>query len=280
MRWDRWWPVCWRRRMIDKRMSLDEAAALLGDGETLALGGMTLYRRPVAFVWALLKRDPPPRDLTLLAFTAGYESDLLVGAGLVRRVRTCYFGLEAFGLAPMFTQAAASGNLEVVEETEASLAFGLRARLAGVGFMPGQGWLGTDLLKVRPDVHVIGDPYTGQEVVAFPAVGCDLTVIHALRADREGNTVLGGNLAVDLELALVSGRTVVTAEEVVEQLAGPVDLAAIGVTGVVEAPRGAWPTSCYPLYPLAGGEILYYSEKCPEGFADYLNRFLAREPGM
>jgi glutaconate CoA-transferase subunit A len=260
--------------MIDKRLSLDEAAALLSDGETLALGGMTLYRRPVAFVRALLRRDPSPGGLTLLAFTAGYESDLLVGAGLVRRVRTCYFGLEAFGLAPMFTQAANDGALELVEETEASLAFGLRAALAGVGFMPGQGWLGTDLLKVRPDVRVIEDPYTAQEVVAFPAIGCDLAVVHALRADREGNAVLGGNLAVDAELVMVADRTVVTAEEVVERLPGPVDLSGIAVAGVVEAPRGAWPTSCHPLYPVAGGEILRYSGTCPEGFADYLRGFL------
>jgi glutaconate CoA-transferase subunit A len=168
---------------MSKLMSLAQAAALVRDGDTLALGGMTLYRRPVAFVRALLQREPSPRDLTLLCFTAGFESDLLVGAGLVRRVRTCYFGLEAFGLAPMFTQAVTAGTLQVIEETEASLAFGLRARLAGVGFMPGRGWLGTDLLKVRPDVQVIADPYTGEDVVAFPAIACDVAVIHALRAD-------------------------------------------------------------------------------------------------
>ena len=132
---------------MSKLASLAEAAALVRDGDTLALGGMTLYRRPVAFVRALLQQESPPRDLTLLCFTAGFESDLLVGAGLVERVRTCYFGLESFGLAPMFTQAATAGTLAVVEETEASLAFGLRATLARVGFMPGRGWLGTDLVK-------------------------------------------------------------------------------------------------------------------------------------
>ena len=260
---------------MSKLMSLVEAAALVQDGDTLALGGMTLYRRPVAFVRALLQRETPPRDLTLLCFTAGFESDLLVGAGLVKRVRTCYFGLEAFGLAPMFTRAATAGTLEVVEETEASLAFGLRATLAGVGFMPGQGWLGTDLLKVRSDVHVITDPYTGEDVVAFPAITCDVAVIHAPRADWAGNAVLGGNLAVDVELASVAGRVIVTAEEVVERLEGPIDLSGIPVTAVVHAPRGAWPTSCYPLYPIGGEELLRYSELCPAGFEEYLRGFLA-----
>ena len=251
-------------------MSLEQAGALVHDGDTLSLGGMTLYRRPVAFVRALLQREPPPRDLTLLCFTAGFESDLLVGAGLVAQVRTCYFGLESFGLAPMFTQAATAGTLEVVEETEASLAFGLRAALAGVGFMPGQGWLSTDLLKVRPDVQVIMDPYTGEDVVAFPAITCNVAVIHALRADRAGNAVLGGNLAVDVELSLVAERVIVTAEEVVERLDSRIDLSGIPVTAVVHAPHGAWPTSCYPLYPIAGEELLRYAESCPAGFEEYL----------
>ena len=120
--------------MTDKRIPLSETPSLLKPGDTLALGGMTLYRRPVAFVRELLRHSNSNSfTLTLLAFTASYESDLLVGAGLVKRTRTCYFGLEAFGLAPMFTQAANLGDIEIVEETEASLAFGLRATLAKIG---------------------------------------------------------------------------------------------------------------------------------------------------
>src|SRR5512141_3367250 len=143
---------------------------------------MNLYRRPVAFVREMLKTDV--RDLTLLCFTASYESDLLIGAGKVNAIRTCYCGLEAFGLAPMFTARATRGELKVIEESESSLAFGLRATLAGVGFMPGQGWIGTDMLKVRPDVKVIDDPYTGRPVAAFPAQKVDVAVIHAPLADR------------------------------------------------------------------------------------------------
>jgi glutaconate CoA-transferase subunit A len=260
--------------VVNKLVSLDEAAGLVQDGDTLALGGMTLYRRPLAYVRALLLREERPRDLSLLCFTAGFESDLLVGAGMVRRTRTCYFGLESFGLAPMFTRAVGEGKIEVVEETEASLGFGLRARMAGVGFMPGQGWLGTDLLDVRPDVKVVEDPYTGDELVAFPAVGCDVAVIHALRADRRGNALLGGNLAVDVELSCVAERVVVTAEDVVERLEGPVEIGGLPVTAVVHAPRGAWPTSCYPLYPVGGKELLRYTEACPDGFDEYVEGFL------
>lgn len=258
-------------------MSLTEAAALVQSGQTLGLGGFMLYRRPVTFVLALLNRPDVPRDLTLLAFTAGYESDLLVGAGCISRTRACYFGLEVFGFAPKFTQAAQSGALEVIEETEASLAFGIRATLAGVGFMPSNAWLGTDLLALRPDVKTMRDPYTGHEVVAFPAVGCDVAVIHALVADRSGNARLNKNLGIDPELALVAKTVIVTAEEVVDKLTSDVHLPGNMVTGVVHAPHGAWPTSCYPHYPVGGGELLRYIEACDQDqYETYLAGVSAR----
>lgn len=263
----------------DVRLSLAEAASLVRPGDTLALGGNMLYRRPVAFVYELLRRSDLPTDLTLLAFTASYESDLLVGAGCVARTRTCYFGLEAFGFAPKFTEAANRGTIEVIEETEASLAFGIRARMAGVGFMPSQAWLGTDLLALRSDVKTISDPYSGEELVAFPAIGCDVAVIHALVADRRGNTRLNKNLGIDPELPLVASQVIVTAEEVVDALTEDVDLIGPLVTAVVHAPRGAWPTSCYPSYPVGGAELLRYSEACAGGsFEAYLRDVLERAP--
>ena len=254
--------------MLDKVTSLSEAVKLVKSGDTLALGGMNLYRRPVAFVHELLKTDA--RDLTLLNFTSSYESDLLIGAGRVKALRTCYCGLEAFGLAPMFTARATAGELQVIEETEASIAFGLRATLAGVGFMPGQGWIGTDMLKARPDVKVIDDPYTGKPVVAFPAQKVEVAVIHAPLADRFGNARLMGNLAIDQEISLAARCVIVTAEEIVDELGAPIELTGMSTTPVVLAPRGAWPTSCYPHYHLDGEEILRYTDACAAGkFAEY-----------
>ncbi len=259
--------------MTDKVMSMHEAASLVQPGDTLALGGMTLYRRPVAFVRELIRQGKG--DLTLLALTAGYESDLLVGAGLVRRVRTCYFGLEVFGLAPMFTKLATAGKIEVTEETEASIAFGLRAALAGVGFMPGQGWRETDILRVRPDGKLVDVPYSERSYVAFPAIHPDVAVIHARAADRTGNAILGGNLAVDWELSLAARKTIVTAERLVEELEGQANLLGPYVNAIVEAPQGAHPTSCYPDYPLASEEILNYVEACSAGrFEGYLREFI------
>jgi glutaconate CoA-transferase subunit A len=263
---------------MSKVIPMEQAARLVAPGSRLGLGGMTLYRRPVAVVKALL--DTSVTDLTLISLTCGFESDLLVGAERVRRVRTCYFGLEAFGLAPMFTQRATAGQIEVIEETEASLAFGLRATLAGVGFLPSLAWQGTDLPRVRPDVKTVQDPYSDREYTAFPALSVDVMVIHAPAADHAGNAQVYGNLALDRELGLAADRVIITAERVVDRLAGPLELSGIGVDYVVEAPDGAWPTSCYPDYALDGEELLDYVEACGSGqFDAYLEHFMGRSAG-
>ena len=257
---------------------MEKAAQLVPSGCTLALGGVTLYRRPIAFVRALIQRyqaTGEPNNLTLLAFTASLESDYLVGAGMVRRLRTCYFGLESFVLAPMFTYCANRGMIEMLEETEASLSFGLRAHIAGVGFMPGRGWLGTDLPLLRPDISTVMDPYNGEELIAFPAIRPDVVAIHALRADWHGNAQIGENKGVDEELSMASDIVIVTAEEIVPKLT-KADLIAPFTRIIVHAPRGAAPTSCHPLYPLDGEAILAYTEQVsdPSSFANYRDRWL------
>ncbi|MCL4868484.1 MAG: CoA transferase subunit A [Anaerolineae bacterium] len=250
---------------VTKIIPLSTALGWVQDDQTVALGGMTLYRRPVGFVRALLQQKTRPQNLTLLTFTAGLESDMLVGTGVVTCTRTCYFGLEIFGLAPMFTAAASNGQINIIEESEFSLAAGLRAKMGGVGFMPGRAWLGTEMLTIRPDVKTMTDPYTGETVVAFPAIGCDVAVIHVLKADKQGNAILGGNPTIDVELSLVAQTVILTAEEVVDKLPSPIDLPGLTVSGVVHLPQGAWPTSCYPLYPLDGEEILRYIAACHAG---------------
>ncbi len=265
---------------MHQQISLAEAAYLVQNGMTIALGGMTIYRRPTAFVRALLRRNPRPLNLTLLCFTAGYESDLLVGAGCVSTIRSCYFGLESFGFAPMFTGAAQKGTIKIVEETEASLALGIRAGISGVGFMPSHAWIGTDLPRLRPDVKTLIDPYTGEELMAFPALHCDLAIIHGLEGDQFGNVRVNNNVGVDMELVYLADKVIFTVEQLATQSERSLDsllIPAPGADYIAHAPNGAWPTSCYPNYPVAGGELMHYVDACNSGqFNVYLDELLNR----
>lgn len=255
-------------------LDLDDAAQIIEAGWTIALGGMTLYRRPVAFVHAMLKLTTPPKQLTLFNFTAGYESDLLVGSGCVEAVRSVYFGLEYFGLAPMFTEFASKGALKVIEETEASIVMGLRAKMSGVGFMPSHAWIGTDLPELRHDVRTILDPYSDETLIAFPAIQIDCAILHGLAADQEGNVVLNNNLGIDLELVYAADRVIVTVERViasVEKSPTTTIIPAPGIDYVALAPKGALPTSCYPDYPLDAEMLMRYVNQCNAGkFENYL----------
>lgn len=264
---------------MNKITSFDHVLPLINPNAVLALGGMTLYRRPVEFVIHLIhhaRNSSNPSQFTLLTFTAGYESDLLVGAKLIHAIRTCYFGLEIFGLAPMFTYYANRNEIEIIEETEASIAFGLRAEMAGVGFMPGRAWLGTDLPKLRPDVRTIVDPYNNELLMAFPAIKPDVSVIHALVADYDGNAVIGKNKGIDEELAVTSDLVIITAEEIIPEL-NSADIVAPFVDWVIPAPRGASPTSCHPKYPLDGFSIMDYTSQVhdPDTFDQYLAKLIS-----
>lgn len=215
---------------------------------------MTLYRRPVALVRDLLRRRP--RRLTLTALTGGFEADLLVGAGCVSTCRTCYFGLEIFGPAPMYS----TSKVAIVEETETTILGGLR------GPVRINALAGTDVLRERPDIRIVNG------VVDFPQLEIDVALIHALEADRDGNARFEGNLAADLELAERAKTVIVSAERIVDRVE-PM----LRAHHVVEAPKGAWPTSCWPLYPFDGLEILKYVRACRAGrFEDYLDAFLSR----
>jgi glutaconate CoA-transferase subunit A len=120
------------------------------------------------------------------------------------------------------------------------------------------------------------DPYSGETLVAFPAIQPDVSVIHALRADPDGNAQIGDNKGIDEELAIASKYVIVTAEEIVPELS-KAEITAPFVDAVICARNGALPTSCHPLYPLDGFAILAYTEQVsdPTSFAGYLDRFLA-----
>lgn len=249
---------------MDKRCALRDAAELVRDGSAIALGGMTLYRRPVAATRAIAAAGR--RGLTIVALTAGIETDLLIGAGCVARIRSCYTGLEFIGFAPHFTRAANAGEIEIVEETEYTLSYAVQAAAMRVPFLPMlDTLLATDIAKVRPDIRPFACPLTGATLLAVPALRVDVAIIHALAADRLGNACLPGQLALDPYLPAIADTTIVTCERIVatEELAalpGGIRLPGIGVTHVVHAPRGSEPCSCAPDYDLDVSAMLAYAD--------------------
>ena len=270
-----------RQLSVDKRAALGEALAAVRDGHRVAFGGMTLYRRPVAAALALAAAGRT--GLELVSLTGGLETDLLIGAGCVRRVRSCYVGLEVVGFAPHFTRGVQQGTLEMVEETEYTLSYAVQASTMRIPFLPMRGDLArTDLLRVRPDLKTFTCPLTGATLIAVPALRVDVAILHATAADRFGNCHLQGQLALDPHLATVADVTIVTAERVVDtaelRAMGGVQLSGVFVTHVVEAPGGSLPTSCVPHQRLDVAAVLDYADAAadPAAWAHWLADAIAR----
>ena len=245
-----------------KLMTLVEAARLVRAGDTIGIGGMTLYRKPMAFVRELARGGAT--NLTLLGFTSSFEAELLAAAGVLGTIRTCYFGLEFLGLAPRLRRATEEGRIKIIEETEYTIAVGLQATLMSVPYLPSRDCeLGTDFFRIRPDLKRAPCPVTGEMLTWFPAVAPRVAVIHVPMADEKGNAWLGGQHCVDIQLAMAADITIVTAERIVptaeiRDAQGGAGLVSFMVHAVVESPGGAHPTSCYPDYPVDVVHIARY----------------------
>lgn len=241
--------------MADKRRSLAEVIATIPDGSRLALGGNTLHRAPAAAVHELIRQRK--RGLELVKTAGAYDVDLLCGVGAASIVAAGFIGYETvFGLAPMYRRAVESGAVEAREHACATIIAGLRAASQGVPFMPLNGLQGSDLVGLRGFAS-IRDPYSDssapQDVVVVPAIVPDVALIHVQEADAEGNGRIWGSTFEDALMARAAKRVILTAERIVDRTvlsAEPerTSIPSFLVEAVVEAPRGAWPTSCAGLY--------------------------------
>src|SRR5690606_17219764 len=112
-------------------------------------------------------------------------------------------------------------------------------------------YLGSDLPKVNPMIKFIDCPFTGEKLAAVPSVRPDVTVIHAQKADRQGNVLIQGILGVQKEAALAARRCIVTVEEIVDELQAPMNACVLpswALTAVCVVPGGAHPSYAHGYY--------------------------------
>ncbi|MHA1296808.1 MAG: CoA transferase subunit A [Promethearchaeota archaeon] len=224
--------------------------------------GLSFWRKPMSACRQLIKQNK--RDLSICTFVGGIEIDMLVAAGCVSEVRSCFIGMEIFGMAPNYRKAVESGKIRIREETEATIALGLKASYLKVPFMPLKGIIGTDFSKIREDLKEIEDPLgSGVKVMVVPKIDIDVAILHVPYADKYGNANIPGAVWMDDDLAKTAKKTIITCEKLVETediryLPGKAQLPMQTTSAVVKIPFGAHPTSCYPLYTFDALHIQKY----------------------
>ncbi|MFE6163012.1 CoA transferase subunit A [Streptomyces sp. NPDC056486] len=240
--------------MTDKTMTPDEIVGRLRSGMTLGIGGWGSRRKPMALVRALLRSGIT--DLTVLSY-GGPDVGLLAAAGKIRKLVTAFTTLDSIPLEPHFRAARERGAFELVELDEAMFMQGLTAGAQRLPFLPIRAGLGSDVLRVNPQLRTVTSPYEdGEELVAVPALRMDAALVHLNRADRLGNAqYLGPDPYFDdlfceaADTAYVSCERIVESSELTERTAPQTMLISRhAVTGVTETPKGAHFTSCVPDY--------------------------------
>lgn len=261
--------------------SADEIASQIPDGAYLALPpDYSLVATEV--VRALVRRRA--RELRLLGVPVlGFCADLLIGAGCVASVESSAVSLGEAGAAPRFTEAVESGALRVIDATCPMVHSGLQASEKGVPFMPLRGVIGSDLLAQRSDWKVIQNPLAAQPdpIVLASAIEPEVALFHARWADRAGNVWIGRRREL-ATLAHAAKRTYVSYEDLRaddmldDELLAPGVLAAVYVTGLAQAARGAWPLGVVDLYPIDDAHLMHYAKaaRTRAGFERYLDEFV------
>ena len=260
----------------DKRASLTDAVALVSDGAIVALGGGLSARLPMAMVRELVRQRR--RALHLVGSAHSIDVDMLVAAGAVRRLEESYVGFEQdLGLAPAYRRAAEEGTIEVAESCCATILAQLRATEMGLPFLPVRGVRGSGIAGLHPEYAEITCPFTGETLVAVPALRPDVALLHAPSGDRYGNLHLDQPYVLDERFAAASGMVIATVDELVSTdtvAASGVTIPAHLVAAVAEVPFGAHPASCYPRYAYDRGHLGEYVSASQSGPAD-LDKYLA-----
>jgi len=199
----------------------DAVAEHVHDGDTVALEGFT-HLIPFAAGHEIIRQGR--RDLTLVRMTPDVVYDQLIGAGCARKLVFSWGGNPGVGSLHRFREAVQAGwpvPLEIEEHSHAGMAARYVAGASGLPFAVLRGYLGTDLMTVTDTIRTIECPFTGETLAAVPALNPDVAIIHAQQADRAGNVALWGITGVQKEAVLAAARSIVTVEEVVDELSTP-----------------------------------------------------------
>jgi len=229
----------------------DAAAELIHDGDTVALEGFT-HLIPVAAGRELIRQGR--RDLTLVRMTPDVIYDELIGAGCARKLVFSWGGNPGVGSLHRFRDAVENGwpcPLALEEHSHAGLANRYVAAASGLPFAVLRAYHGTDLPDHTQGVAPIACPFTGETLTAVAALDLDVAVIHAQRADRAGNVQLWGLVGVQKEAVLAARRSLVTVEELVDELDPRPDAVVLphwSVTRVAVVPGGARPSYAHGYY--------------------------------
>jgi glutaconate CoA-transferase, subunit A len=258
----------------------EAVAAHVRDGDTVVIEGFTHL---ICFAAGHEIIRQKRRDLTLCRLTPDLIYDQMIAAGCARKLVFSWAGNPGAGSLHAFRRAAEGKGppLELEEYSHFGMVARLSAGAARLPFWTMRNYMGTDLPRVNPMIRSVSCPYTGEVLATVPALNPDVTIVHAQRADAQGNAQIWGLLGVQKEAAFASRRVIVVVEEMVNESAIRADpnrtvIPGLIVDAVVVEPWGAHPSYAQGYYDrdnefYIGWETI---SRDPAALARYLDEFV------
>ncbi|MBC9206271.1 CoA transferase subunit A [Roseomonas aerophila] len=194
-----------RKIYPDARAALD---GVLKDGMLIHSGGFGLCGIPSALIEAI--RDSGVKDLTVVSNNAGIDD---AGLGLLLKTRQIKKMISSYvGENKTFAEQFLAGELEIEFNPQGTLAERIRAGGAGIpAFFTKTGY-GTAVAEGKETREFDGEHYVMER-----GIFADLAIIHAWKADTEGNLVFRKTARnFNPMMATAAKLTIVQVEELVE----------------------------------------------------------------
>lgn len=230
----------------------DAVSTLVRSGDRVALEGFT-HLIPFAAGHEIIRQRLT--DLTLIRMTPDLVYDQMIGSGCAKKLIFSWGGNPGVGSLHRLRDAVERQwpvPLEIEEHSHSAMAHAYAAGAAGMPAAFFRGYRGSDLAKVNPNIRFIECPFTGESLASVPAIRPDVGIVHAQKADRDGNVLVEGIVGVQKEVVLASTRVLVTVEDVVDRVAeggsNAVILPSWTIDAIAVVPGGARPSYAHGYY--------------------------------
>jgi glutaconate CoA-transferase subunit A len=220
------------------------------DGDLIYAAGFT-HLIPFAAGHEIIRQGR--RGLTLARATPDILYDQMVAAGCADKLIFSYSGNPGVGSLRIVRAEIEAGRLAIEEYTHFAMITRLTAAAAGLPFLPMRSVGTDDLVRANTQYRTVTDPYSGELLNTVPALHPDVAIVHAQRADVNGNTQIWGILGEQKEAAFAARRVIITAEEIVDEAVIRSDpnrtlIPALVVSAVCHVPHAAHPSYTQGFY--------------------------------
>ncbi|HTZ41681.1 MAG TPA: CoA-transferase [Candidatus Omnitrophota bacterium] len=240
-----------------KIILLNQIKDIIKSNSLISIGGFTINRKPISIIKEIAKSDA--ENLTLYTLAGSLDLDLLAEKSKVAKIMAAYAGYEGLGGSKIVRNAVESEKIIFEDLTEILYYLRLKAGAIGVPFIPTASIINSDIFKINSACKRMKDPSTNRELCAVKAVNPDFSIIHAQKADKEGNIQIDEPDFSEKEMAQAAKTRIFSVEKIVKKLK-PSEITIPGqfVDYIIPVKKGAYPTGCSGHYAPDIKEILNY----------------------